>query len=77
MHRARKIAPRECGWKHGVSGHSAGEKTFVQQNQTRIDLTSTGLLMEGHFTQNPCGGYLFFVPAARTRASPYSLHRPI
>ena len=52
MHRAKRFAPRECGWKHGVSGHSAGEKTFVQPSQTRIDLTPTGLLMEGHFTQN-------------------------
>src|SRR5208282_3161001 len=25
MHRAKPIAPRECGWKHGDSGHSAGE----------------------------------------------------
>jgi hypothetical protein len=26
MHRAKRIAPRECGWKHGDSGHSAGEQ---------------------------------------------------
>src|SRR6202008_440530 len=26
MHRAKRIAPRECGWKHGDGGHSAGEK---------------------------------------------------
>jgi len=25
MHRAKRIAPRECGWKHGDSGYSAGE----------------------------------------------------
>jgi len=29
MHRAKRIAPRECGWKHGDSG-SAEEETFVQ-----------------------------------------------
>ena len=34
MHRAKRIAPRECGWKHGDSGHSAGEqKNLVQRNQ--------------------------------------------
>jgi hypothetical protein len=26
MHRAKRIAPRECGWKHGDSGYSAREK---------------------------------------------------
>jgi hypothetical protein len=26
LHRAKRIAPRECGWKHGDSGHSAGER---------------------------------------------------
>src|SRR5207344_1067828 len=56
MHRAKRIAPRECGWKHGDSGHSAGEKTFVQPSQTRIDLTPTGLLMEGRYDQNPIAG---------------------
>ena len=48
MHRAKPIAPRECGWKHGDSGHSAGEKTMFNEATTRIDLTPTGLLMEGH-----------------------------
>ena len=41
------LLPRECGWKHGDSGYSAGEKTFVHKKQQRIDLTPTGLLMEG------------------------------
>ena len=27
LHRAKKIAPRECGWKGGDSGDSAGEET--------------------------------------------------
>jgi len=53
VHRAKRIAPRECGWKHGDSGHSAGDKNLVQQSQRRIDLTPTGLLMEGHCTQVP------------------------
>src|SRR5271169_1911933 len=53
MHRAKRIAPRECGWKHGDNGHSAGETNFVQPSQRRIYLTPTGLLMEGHYTQNP------------------------
>jgi len=58
MHRAKRIAPRECGWKHGDSGYSVG-KNFCQRNKSRtqyeptIPLTPTGLLMEGHFTQNP------------------------
>jgi hypothetical protein len=30
--------------------HSAGETNYVQPSQRRIDLTPTGLLMEGHFT---------------------------
>ena len=33
MHRAKRIAPRECGWKHGDSGDSAGEKTVINKNQ--------------------------------------------
>jgi hypothetical protein len=32
---------------------SAGETHFVQPSHRRIDLTPTGLLMEGLFTQNP------------------------
>src|SRR5260221_10369913 len=52
MHRAKRIAPRECGWKHGVSGHSAEEK-HVQRKNKRIHLTPTGLLMEGHLDQIP------------------------
>jgi len=57
MHRAKRIAPRECEWKHGDSGHSAGRKRRAQQKETRIDLTPTGLLMEGHYTQNPYSGH--------------------
>ena len=58
MHRAKRIAPRECGWKHGDSGYSAG-KNFCQRNKSRtqyeptIPLTPTGLLMEGDCAQNP------------------------
>ena len=39
MHRAKRIAPRECGWKHGDSGHSAGEENLVQSkpNKNRLD----------------------------------------
>src|SRR5579863_4686258 len=56
MHRAKRFAPRECGWKQGDSGYSA-EETFSLPQRTkthyepRITLTPTGLLMEGHFTQ--------------------------
>src|SRR5450432_2237883 len=57
MHRAKRIAPRECGWKHGDSGHSAGEKNDVQRKNERTDLTPTGLLMEGHYTWSPAGGF--------------------
>jgi len=52
MHRAKQIAPRECGWKHGDSGYSA-EKKHVHK-KPRIDLTPTGLLMEGDYTFQPC-----------------------
>src|SRR5208337_3620804 len=45
MHRAKRIAPRECGWKHGDSGHSAKRKLSYEK-QERIHLTPTGLLME-------------------------------
>ena len=41
------------------------ENNNVSPSTKRIDLTPTGLLMEGHFTQNPPGGglnhYRFFV----------------
>jgi hypothetical protein len=30
MYRAKQIAPRACGWKHGDSGRSAGEKTGIE-----------------------------------------------
>jgi len=58
MHRAKRIAPRECGWKHGDSGERATKKKLRKQHESRIPLTPTGLLMEGHYTQNPCGGIL-------------------
>jgi hypothetical protein len=51
------IAPRECGWKHGDSGERLKEKPG-EQNEIRIYLTPTGLLMEGDLTQNPCRGIL-------------------
>ena len=47
MHRAKRIAPRECGWKHGDRGHSAGKNPCLRTNH----LTPTGLLMEGDYTQ--------------------------
>ena len=50
MHRAKPIAHTECEWKHGDSGKLGGRKNLVQQNQNRIHLTPTGLLMEGDFT---------------------------
>ena len=68
MHRAKRFAPRECGWKHGDSGHSAGEKNLVQRSQTRIDLTPTGLLMEGHYTQNPSAGSVSDIAIFRQRS---------
>ena len=52
LHRA-KIAPRECEWKHGDSGHSAGENLGLRK---KIHLTPTGLLMEGDYTQNDPSG---------------------
>jgi hypothetical protein len=50
MHRAKRIAPRECEWKHGDSGYSAGEKDLVQRRDNKTYLTPTGLLMEGVYT---------------------------
>ncbi len=38
LHRAKRIAPRECGWKHGDSGSSAREKRCsTKQKQNRLD----------------------------------------
>src|SRR5579864_1335775 len=38
LHRANRIAPRECEWKHGDSGHSAGEKSCLTKKQkNRLD----------------------------------------
>src|SRR5215469_3310701 len=52
-----EIAPRECGWKHGDSGYSAGHELCRKEPRThyepRIPLTPTGLLMEAHYTRNP------------------------
>ena len=49
VHRAKE-AHQECGWKGGNSGNMLGkmneEDSFAQK--TRIRLTQTGLLMEGH-----------------------------
>ena len=33
MHRAKRFAPRECGWKHGDSGDSADKKNMFIKNQ--------------------------------------------
>jgi hypothetical protein len=46
----RKSLNEECGWKGGGSGSSAERKNLVQrEKQKTIDLTPTGLLMEGDF----------------------------
>src|SRR5579864_2699774 len=38
VHRAKPIAPRECEWKHGDSGDSAGEKTLSnEKTRNRLD----------------------------------------
>ncbi len=29
LERAKRIARQECGWKHGDSGHSAGQQNLV------------------------------------------------
>src|SRR5271169_5501912 len=46
MHRAKRIAPRECGWKHGDSGHSAGREkpcpTKKRKNRLDSDRPSHG-----------------------------------
>ncbi len=56
LHRANKIAHsrvRMEGWRQWRLG-------WAKQNDSpkprRIDLTPTGLLMEGRYTQNPCFG---------------------
>jgi hypothetical protein len=38
-------------WRQWLLGGK--KKKLVQPSQTRIDLTPTGLLMEGHYTQIP------------------------
>jgi hypothetical protein len=48
-HRANKSLNKECGWKGGDSGNSAGEKPCPTKNK-RNHLTPTGLLMEGRYT---------------------------
>jgi len=37
-------------WRQWLLGR---EKNHVSRNENRIDLTPTGLLMEGHFTSEP------------------------
>ena len=49
----RKPLNKECGWKGGDSGNSAGRKNIVQRKNKRTHLTPTGLLMEGVSAQNP------------------------
>ena len=36
LHRANTIAHRECGWKDGVSGNSAGEKTLSNEKVNEL-----------------------------------------
>src|SRR5438270_13012801 len=53
MHRAktnRSSRVRMEAWRQWPLG---GTKSFVRCSQPRIDLTPTGLLMEGHFTFGP------------------------
>ena len=56
MHRA-KIAHPECGWKDGDSGDPDQKKeNLVNENKNqRTDLTPTGLLMEGDYTNYDLG----------------------
>src|SRR5438105_1460773 len=39
MHRAKRIAPRECGWKHGDSGERARTKKtcLTKKLKNRLD----------------------------------------
>jgi hypothetical protein len=77
MHRAKRIAPRECGWKHGDSGQLGGEKNLVQRSQTRIILTPTGLLMEGHSTSLRRLFALFVDDECNRDISPVESLRPV
>jgi hypothetical protein len=56
LHREKKVQ-QECGWKGGDSGNSAGEENLVQRRNNKTDLTPTGLLMEGDYTNyaSPAG----------------------
>src|SRR5579864_2553163 len=52
VHRAKRVAPRECGWKHGDSGHSAGEQrcfTKPVKNQLDSDRPSHGRPLHSEF----------------------------
>jgi hypothetical protein len=40
-------------WRQWLLG---GRKTLVSENERKMHLTPTGLLMEGDFTQNPGRG---------------------
>jgi len=40
MHRAKRIAPRECGWKHGDSGRLGGEKKACPKKKEKNLLDS-------------------------------------
>src|SRR5437764_11001215 len=42
---SEKVAHRECGWKDGGSGDSAGAEKPCQRINKRTQLTPTGLLM--------------------------------
>src|SRR5580765_1702237 len=68
MHRAKRIAPRECGWKHGDSGERATKKKLRKQHESRIPLTPTGLLMEGLYDDNPRARELVWIMLANRAA---------
>ena len=64
LHRAKTSLIKECGWKGGDSGNSAGEKHLVQRKNERTHLTPTGLLMEGDHNNNP-GSMSVMAPVMR------------
>ena len=55
LHRAKRIAPRNADGSMATVA-TRREKNDVPRSKNRIDLTPTGLLMEGVYTKNPGPG---------------------
>ena len=70
LHRANESLLESANGSMATVATRREEKNPVQRKNKRTDLTPTGLLMEGHFAQNPYRGILsaieIFSPITRT-----------